>query len=309
MNIRSLILISVATACVACGGHGNSAQGHLIYEGQNNASPPGFDVWDVVLENGMASGTPVNLTQSPGDDMEADWNQQERKIAFASNRAGNFNLYVMDADGGNVVQVTSGPQMERLPSWQPGGNEIAYATDQDGDFEIFVVRPNGNNPRQLTNNGCLDSDPAWSPNGNLIAYVTNCDGAQDLEIHVMDIDGLGDVRLTTRPTMDDFHPTWSRDSTKIAFESVATGGSAHVNTEIVIMNADGSGLNALAISGSTRDLAHPAWWPGGDLLAVARVDATGDYNLFMVSTAGGAASLVLDQPLTQWSPAWGDPSP
>ncbi len=307
MNIRGLILLCAATSCIACGGP--NAKGHVIYEGQNNTQPAGFEIWDVVLDHGTASSTPVNLTQSPGDDMDADWNQHERKIAFASNRTGDFDLYVMNADGSNVSQITSGPHMDRLPSWEPGGNQIAYATDQDGDMEIFKIRPNGNDPRQLTRNTCFDSDPAWSPDGTKIAYVTNCDGAQDLEVHVMGIDGASDVRLTNRPSTDEFHPTWSADSTKIAFESVQTGGGAHIDTEIMIMNADGTDLHALAISASTDDLIHPAWWPGGNLLAVARVDSTGDYNLFLISTSGGTASLVLDQPLTQWSPVWGDPTP
>jgi Tol biopolymer transport system component len=310
MNIRNRVLVCIAAACAACGGNGGGgAARHLIYEGQNSGSPPGFEIWDVVLENGAATGTPVNLTQSAGDDMEADWNQQERKIAFASDRAGDFNLYVMNADGSNVVQVTSNTHMQRLPSWDPTGNEIAFATDEDGDFEIFVVRPNGHNPRQLTHNDCVDSDPAWSPDGTKIAYVTNCDPASNLEIHVMGIDGTGDVRLTNLPTEDDFHTSWSADSVKIAFESVPIGGSAHVNPEISIMNADGSGLNTLVIDASTRDLVHPAWEPSGDRLAVARIDATGDYNLFMISTAGGTASLAMDQPLTQWSPVWGAPAP
>ncbi len=308
MNFRSLVLLPIAAVCVACGG-GSSSKGHLIYEGQNNMRPGGFDIWDVVIDGGVATGAPVNLTQSAGDDMDADWNQSRGKIAFASNRAGNYDLYTMNADGSNVFQVTNSSHMERLPTWEPNGDHIAYTTDEDGDFEIFKVRPNGNDAGRLTNNNCLDSDPAWSPDGTRIAYVTNCDDPTNLELHVMGSNGLNDLRLTNRPSTDEFHPTWSPDSTKIAFESVQAGGGAHMDTEIMIVNADGTNLQSLTIDPSTRDLIHPAWWPGGALLAVSRVDASGDYNLYTISTNGGVATRMLDQPLTQWSPVWGNPAP
>lgn len=306
MNIRGVVLVAVGVTFAGC--NGNAYKGLLIYEGQASSGPAGFDIWVVALDEGLAIGAPVNLTQSVGDDRDADWNQATKMIAFASDRAGNFDIYTMNADGTNPRQITTGTTMDRFPSWEPNADHLAYASDEGGDFDIFRVEDTGSRKTLLTRNNCLDSDPAWSPDGTRIAYVTNCDNGQNLEIHVMAANGTADTRVTTRTARDDFNPTWSSDSARIAFESVPIGGSAHVNTEIMIMNADGSGLQPLASTGPAGDLVTPAWSPSGNLIAVGKIDTSGDYNLYIVDSADGGIWNVFDQPLTQWSPAWGDPN-
>ena len=85
------------------------------------------------------------------------------EIAFVSDRDGDFEIYVMDADGGNLRRVTNDGGDDTNPTWSPDGQWIAFASDRDGDFEIYIVQPNGSGLRQLTSNTANDSDPAWSP--------------------------------------------------------------------------------------------------------------------------------------------------
>jgi Tol biopolymer transport system component len=212
----------------------------------------------------------------------------------------------MSFDGQNVLSRTNDPDEDRFPSWEPNGDRIAFASNRDGDYEIFRMEDNGGNVTALTQNSCLDTEPAWSPDGSKIAFTSDC-SSTNLEIFVVDTNGGNRTQLTTRPTRDDFHPTWSPDSQRIAFESVPTGGSAHVNTQIIIMNADGSNPQQITTAVQVTDLIHPAWSPNGRFLAVARVDSSGDYNVYTINLADGAVRMVVDEPATQWSPAWGDP--
>lgn len=85
------------------------------------------------------------------------------RIAFVSNRDGNYEIYVMDADGKNLQRVTRDSGTDIDPVWSPDGQWLAFASDRDGDFEIYIVQVDGSGLRQLTENDADDLKPAWSP--------------------------------------------------------------------------------------------------------------------------------------------------
>ena len=84
------------------------------------------------------------------------------KIAFDSDRDGNAEIYVMDADGSNPVRLTSNATSDRLPAWAPDGSKIAFDSDRDGNREIYVMDADGSNQVRLTSNATPDRRPAWS---------------------------------------------------------------------------------------------------------------------------------------------------
>src|SRR5207247_8089948 len=90
------------------------------------------------------------------------------QIAFMSLRDGNWEIYVMNADGSGVRNLTSSPADDAIQTWSPDGSKIAFATNRDGNWEIYVVNANGSGARNLTNNPANDDSPAWSPHGTKI---------------------------------------------------------------------------------------------------------------------------------------------
>ena len=63
------------------------------------------------------------------------------KIAFCSTRAGNWDIYVMDTDGKNIVQVTNSPMQELHPSFSPDGTKLVYCAmgNRSGQWELWTV--------------------------------------------------------------------------------------------------------------------------------------------------------------------------
>ncbi len=82
---------------------------------------------------------------------------------MSTDRDGNEEVYVMNADGSSPVRLTNDPATDFGPAWSPDGSRIAFSTFRDGNFEIYVMNADGSNPINLTNDPAEDLTPAWSP--------------------------------------------------------------------------------------------------------------------------------------------------
>jgi Tol biopolymer transport system component len=129
------------------------------------------------------------------------------KIAFTSERDGNYEIYVMNADGTNQTNLTKSPVSDSSPlSWSPDGKKIAFGSDRDGNSEIYIMNVDGGNQIRLTSSTFEDFAPSFSPDGTKIAFNSDRDGNN--EIYVMNADGSSQTRLTN-DTFDDSFPSWS----------------------------------------------------------------------------------------------------
>lgn len=199
------------------------------------------------------------------------------RIAFASDRDGNMEIYAMDADGGALTRLTENTAEDFSPAWSPDGSKIAFVSNRDGNSEIYVMSADGSGQTRLTNNGADDLFPAWSPNGSKIAFSSRRDGND--EIYSMNPDGSGQTNLTLNPG-DDTHPSYSPDSSMIAFAS-----NREVSQyEIYRMNANGSGVIRLT-SNSAND-SNPNWSPGK---ITFQSDRDGDEEIYSMNDADGSA--------------------
>ncbi|MGH9970749.1 MAG: Calx-beta domain-containing protein [Pyrinomonadaceae bacterium] len=172
------------------------------------------------------------------------------KIAFASDRDGNFEIYVMDADGGGQTSLTENPGEDYCPAWSPDGQRLAFVSTRDGNAEIYVVNSDGTGQTRLTNNTASDLAPAWSRDGSQIGFVTNRDGND--EIYVMNADGSNQTNLTNNPG-DDASFSFSPNGLMIAFSSTREDS----NFEIYSMSSSGAGVSRL--TNSAGDDINPSW--------------------------------------------------
>src|SRR3990172_7903173 len=170
-------------------------------------------------------------------------------IAFESDRDGNREIYVMNADGTSQTRLTNNPASDINPSWSHDGTKIAFESTRDGNDQIYVMNADGTSQTNISDNLANDVSPSWSPDGTKIVFVSTRDGNN--EIYVMNSDGSSQTRITTNTAS---YPSRSPDGTKIVFVSTGNG-----NNEIYVMNADGTGQTN--ISNNPAYEVDPVWQP------------------------------------------------
>ncbi len=190
---------------------------------------------------------------------------RQSRIAFTSNRDGNDEIYVMNADGSNQTRLTNNPFSDSRPTWSSDGKRLAFVSDRDGNAEIYMMNVDGTGQMNLTSNLAEDKFPTWSPDGRQIAFTSDRDGNR--EIYVVNTDGSNLRRLTNDKAVD-FVPAWSPNGREIAFLSTRNYKlSAYTPTDIFVVNADGGGLTNL--SGKLgRFIFSLAWSPNGHRIAL-----------------------------------------
>jgi Tol biopolymer transport system component len=135
----------------------------------------------------IATRTLSRLTQGPGLQTDATWSPDGRFIAYASDRAGNFDVWVQPVAGGDPVQVTRSDAQDTQPEWSPDGTRIVFRSERDGGG-LFIVPVLGGAEQRLTSSG---QDPRWSPDGRQLLFFAGQlgPGVTDSGLQVMGMDG------------------------------------------------------------------------------------------------------------------------
>ena len=221
------------------------------------------------------------------------------KIAFSSNRDGNFEIYAMDADGSKQTRLTFNGDKDLAPAWSHDGASIAFHSDRAGNWEIYTMNTDGANQTRLTFTNRADQDPAWSPDGSSIAFFSERDGAGVPVIYTMNPDGSGQTRLTLNEYLN-WHPAWSPDGTRIAFTSIR-GVDWDGKSEIYTMNADGSNQTRLTFSNSENG--EPTWSPD-DAHITFYSKRDGKSEIYTMNADGSNQTRLTKNEAGDYGPTW-----
>jgi len=166
--------------------------------------PVGTAPPDVFVIN--ADGTQeTNLTADPSADVQPAWSPDGKQIAFVSNRSGSPELYVMGADGSNVVRLT--PLTDAfgasLPTWSPNGKQIALADD----FTVLLINSDGTSLTPIATFTDFIHGLDWSPNGKQL--ILSKGGAISRDLYRINADGTGLVQLTFNGALNG-NPSWGK---------------------------------------------------------------------------------------------------
>ena len=274
--------------------------------------------------------------------------------AFAANEIAyqcDTDVCLLDpANPGAVTNLTDNgaTSFDEKPIWSPDGKKVAFISDfaksGHGERNVFVMEPGAadqgvNLATQITSYSSgskVIDDLAWSPDGSRIAYTRGTNSGDD-SVWVVNADGTSIFPLEIGGSGDKQHPSWSLDSSKIAYAVVKNapeqiyvapstggfgvalgvghepnwspdgsriafdgyqGGKNFGYIDLHIVNADGSGAPLVITPGSFTEWTFNAWSPDGGRIAYRATGAAG--TIYRVMNAGGGG----DHPLA--SPGEGD---
>ncbi|MBI2918820.1 MAG: PD40 domain-containing protein [Chloroflexi bacterium] len=266
------------------------------------------------------SGQTRLIATAEKNNVAASWSPDGRRMAFASDRDGTSQIYV--SDGAAIIRLTSGDAPNSYPAFSPDGSKIAFISQRDGRPEVYLMNADGTEQTRLSTSGALAWPPSWSPDGRRLAFSSVQAGQP--RVHILSIDGSGETVIVEsltpglQPSLSpdgtnvafttgvgekaDIHgglglarltsgngpnlsPAWSPDGERIAFVSRRDG-----NSEVYVMNADGSGQTNLTNTPGVDEWL-PSWSADGSRIvysAQSRAAALGSFG-----QALGIASILL----------------
>lgn len=204
------------------------------------------------------SSAPIPLSDGDWDDRDPALSPDGRRLAFASDREGGWDLFLLELESGATRRLTDTAGYEGHPVWSPDGSWLAYESYQSDNFDIWILRLDGTQaPLQLTGQSSLEISPSWDPRGRRIAFVSDRDGGPDVLLADLDDLGAPFENLTRSPNEAEADPAFSPDGGRLAFVTRSRGFD-----EIRVLDTAEASLGSRSV-GQGRD---PAWSPEGDRL-------------------------------------------
>ncbi|MCC6660312.1 MAG: PD40 domain-containing protein [Phycisphaerales bacterium] len=177
----------------------------------------------------------TQLTSDPSQNVMPKLSPDGQRIAFASDRAGNWDIYVMPAAGGKSIQVTGSAAHELHPSWSPDGQSLVFCRlgEVSGQWELWTTNLSGGGTSTFLGYGLL---PEWCPapgpgdgGADRILFQKSRDrGDHAFAVWTIDLrDGqaLNPTEIASSPVAACINPAWSPDGRWVVFATVPIAGS------------------------------------------------------------------------------------
>lgn len=145
------------------------------------------------------------------------WSPDGSRIAFSSDRGGNFDIWTVAVNGTDLRQITSGVPHEYEPAWSPDGTTIAFVElDTNETRDLALMNSDGTNRRVIVDFGSAGRayTPDWSPAGEYVAYTRRLT-PDDWGIVVARHNGSSALETDS----SNYAPTWTPDGAELVWQA------------------------------------------------------------------------------------------
>jgi TolB protein len=202
------------------------------------------------VQNLSASKQPAPVANYRGSNSAPAWSPDSKQLAAVLTRDGTSQIYLMNADGGNLRRVTNSIAIDTEPFFTPDGQSIYFTSDRGGSPQIYRMAASGGEPTRITFDGDYNVSPRVSPDGKTLAYISRINGR--FQLMAMDLE-TRQVQALTDGQRDE-SPTFAPNGRIILYASdVDNRGMLYA------VSSDGRFRQRLGIQAA--DIREPSWGP------------------------------------------------
>lgn len=140
-----------------------SPDGRSLVFARMVGGPKGKGDGEIFVRN-LAAATDRRITHRPGFDGAPSWSPDGRHIAFHGSVDGTFDLFVVAADGSDLVNITKDAIECYQPCWSRDGSRLVYCAGTGPDnYDVWVVNADGSGRQQWTHHSARDEAPTLRP--------------------------------------------------------------------------------------------------------------------------------------------------
>jgi len=184
------------------------------------------------------------------------------RIVFVGVKDNGKELFVSDADGGDMIQLTTDRSVAVRPRWSPKADSIVYTSYLQRFPDIYSIELATGRRTILSNQSGLNAGGVISPDGRDMALILSRDGNPELYIRNMATGRL--TRLTNTPAAAEASPSWSPDGRRIVYVSDQAG-----RPHLFIISREGGAPRRVTSRGSEN--VSPDWGPNNRVAFASRV--------------------------------------
>jgi Tol biopolymer transport system component len=228
------------------------------------------------------------------------------RLVFYSDRDGDDDIYLMEADGTGVQQLTNEPGRDYEPDGSPNGDDVLFASQrQDGEnSHLHIMGIDGSDVRQLTRGGGardrqVDDYGEFSPDGDRIVFQRSIipeEGKPYADVWLLDPESGEERALTETIEFWDSTPSVSADGDSVLFESNRSG-----DFELYRMPIEGGEASQLTESPGLDSSAKES--PDGEQIAFVS-DRDGDFDVYVMDTNGSNVRQLTSNAERDGCPQW-----
>jgi Tol biopolymer transport system component len=234
------------------------------------------------------------------------------QIAFVSDRDGNREIYLVNADGTGLTNLTTHPAEDYYPAWSPDGRQLAFVSDRSGQAQVYIMNADGGEVQQISELERAPGRPVWSPDGGRIAFASSIFTPAEisLAIHWVNADGSELTTVYSGPGYGG-RISWSPDGRQLVFD-LNPGPDA--SFDLFVVNLDDGRLQKIAdtvytggpatVAGKPSWEITPAWSPNGQWLAFGSNRFEGRLDVYIANHDGSGLRNLTPHVNYAFGPVW-----
>lgn len=240
----------------------------------------------------------VQITFGPKKDVDPVVSPDGKHLAFSSERAGNYDIYLLTFGQSGFQQLTQSKEDDRHPCWSKDNKLIYFNSKRTGNGDLYQMEAaGGSGYLQLSDREDVEEFPVFNPKGKDLLFERYPKKVVDIKrkTTIMRASDTNDIS-TAQELSEGREPNYSPDGSRVVFVSRRTK-----NDDVWVMSSTGGAQTQLTTD--TKDDEGPCVSPNGKKIVFSS-KRTGNFDIWVMDVDGSNQRQLTWGPEDETQPCW-----